>query len=228
MRSPRKPEWITFDCYGTLIDTETGYVQAWKELLADKGLSQEAEVADLMRLAGKGYWRLIEGPYIKFREVLRHSSEDALRQCGLPVEEGDGQHIADAYGTFPPFPDVNPILTILRKEFKLAIISNVDNDIVAKSIASMGVEFDGIYTAEKCRAYKPSPIPFEYALNQMQVAPERVLHVAFGYEFDHGRATEMGFMTVWLNRQGGRLPEGFTVDIEMPDLIGLPAYVGLE
>jgi 2-haloacid dehalogenase len=227
MRLKRMPEWITFDCYGTLIETRTGYVRVWKELLADKGLVPEVDVMDYVELWGEEEWRLIEGPYQKYRDILRQSVEITLTRAGLPVADGDGQRLANAWGTFQPFPDVNPILSTLHSKFKLAIISNVDNDIIAQSIASIGIDFDGVFTAEECRAYKPSRVPFEYALAKMEVSSQQVLHVAFGYEYDHTTAHEMGFETVWVNRRGLELPSGIPVDVEMPDLTGLPALLGL-
>lgn len=227
MALARTPEWITFDCYGTLIDTRTGYVQVWRDLLADKGVRREAAVADCLRFWGEEEWRLVTGPYQKYRDILRQSVEIALVRAGLPVEDGDGQRLADAWGTFQPFPDVNPILSILHSKFKLALITNVDNDIVAQSVASMGIDFDGVFTAEKCQAYKPSRIPFEYALANIGLTPKEILHVAFGYRYDHTTAHEMGFETVWVNRRALDLPPGIPVDIEMPDLTGLPALLGL-
>jgi 2-haloacid dehalogenase len=91
----------------------------------------------------------------------------------------------------------------------------------------MGVDFDAIFTAEDCRAYKPSRVPFERALEGMGVPPHDVLHVAFGYRYDHGTASEMGFMTAWINRRGLVLPpDARKFDLELPDLTGLPALVG--
>lgn len=227
MRSARNPEWITFDCYGTLIDTRAGYVRIWRELLADKGLTRDVDVMDYVRAWGEEEFRMIQGPYRPYREILRQSVETTLERFGLPVSEGDGDRLADAWGSFPPFPDVTPVLSILGDKFKLAIISNVDDDIVARSIASMGLEFDGVFTAEQCKAYKPSRVPFEYALDNMGVRAQRVLHVAFGYQYDLTTAYEMGFMTVWVNRRGLELPAGIPADLEMPDLTGLPSLVGL-
>ena len=227
MEIARAPAWVTFDCYGTLIDTRPGYVRVWQELLADKGLGPEVEVMAYVAAWGQEEFRLIQGPYAPYRDLLRQSVERTLARFGLPVREGDGERLADAWGTFPPFPDVQPVLNNLAQRTKLAIISNVDDDMVAGSIAAMGVEFDGVYTAQQCRAYKPSRIPFEYALDRMGVPAGRVLHVAFGFQYDHATAHEMGMMTVWVNRRGLERPPGIPFDVEMPDLAALPALVDL-
>jgi 2-haloacid dehalogenase len=153
--------------------------------------------------------------------------ETTLRRHKQPVGPDDGRRLADAWGTFRPYPDVKPVLTTLKEHHRLAIISNVDNDIIQQSVASMGVDFDAIFTAEDCRAYKPSRVPFERALDGMGVPPQDVLHVAFGYRYDHGTASEMGFMTAWINRRRLVLPpEARTFDLELPDLTGLLALVG--
>lgn len=228
MRLARMPAWITFDCYGTLIDTRTGYVRVWSELLAGKGLGPDVEVMDYVRAWGEEEFRLIQGAYRSYREILCQSVETVLARFGLPIAAGDGDRLADAWGDFLPFPDVRPVLSVLGKQFALAIISNVDDDIVARSIATMGIEFDGVFTAEQCQAYKPSRKPFEYALDRMGVCAQRVLHVAFGYKYDHTTAHEMGLNTIWVNRRGLELPSGIPVDLEMPDLTGLPALLQLE
>lgn len=228
MQLARMPAWITFDCYGTLIDTRTGYVRVWKDLLADKGLDPDVNVLDYVQAWGEEEFRMIQSPYRSYREILCQSVETTLERFGIPAADGDGERLADAWGDFLPFPDVNPVLSALGKEFAMAIISNVDDDIVAKSIARMGVEFDGVYTAEQCKAYKPSRTPFEYALGKMGVPAQQVLHVAFGYKYDHTTAHEMGFNTIWVNRRDLKLPSGIPVDLEIPDLTDLPALLNLE
>jgi len=223
---PRKPQWITFDCYGTLIDTRTHYVEIWRRLLADKGLDADALVMDYVQAWGAEEFRLIQGPYRKYREILTESVETTLRRRGLPVARGDGRRLADAWGTFPPYADVKPILTRLQQQSKLAIISNADEDIIRQTVAGIGVEFDAVFTAEACGAYKPSRIPFEYALRKMGAAPQDILHVAFGYQYDHATASEMGFMTAWVNRRQLTLPPAARkFDVEIPDLTSLPALL---
>jgi 2-haloacid dehalogenase len=227
MQLETAPKWITFDCYGTLIDTRTGYVRYWKELLASKEVGARVDLMEFVESWGNEEFRLIQGRYQPYRTILTKSVETTLAHYGLPVREGDGEGLAEAWGQFLPFDDVNPILTQLQTRHKLALITNVDNDIVAHSIASMGIDFDGVFTAETCGAYKPSRIPFEYAVEQMGVPSAEVLHVAFGYKYDHTTAHELGFPTVWVNRRNLQLPAGIPIGCEMPDLLGLPAYLGM-
>lgn len=228
MALPRTPEWITFDCYGTLIDTRAGYVPLFARLIAEKGAAARLDTAEVVAWWGEDEFRLIQGPYRSYRSILKQSAEDTLAHFGLPIAPGDGERLADAWGTYQPYADVRPVLSRLKARFKLALISNVDNDIIAQSAASIGVPFDGIYTAQMAGAYKPDPAPFRYALSQMGVPAERVLHVAFGWRYDLPAAQPLGFMTLWVNRRNLQLPPGAVMsDLVMPDLAGVPALLGL-
>ena len=228
MTMDKIPEWITFDMYGTLIDTKTGYVKFWKDLVERKGMADQVDYMDCVQSWGEEEFRLIKGQYKKYRTILTEGVRFAMKKHGLEIEKGDAEAFTEAWGRFLPYPDVNPIFTRLHEHCKLAIISNVDNDIAALSDASIGIDFDGVFTAEKAGAYKPSRIPFEYALKEMGVTTDRVLHVAFGYQYDHTTAHELGFSTVWINRRDLPRPAGIPIDVEMPDLEGLPDYIGIE
>ncbi|MBN1315727.1 MAG: haloacid dehalogenase type II [Anaerolineales bacterium] len=228
MKLARLPEWITFDMYGTLIDTKVGYVKFWKDLVEQKSMEEKVDYMECVNTWGVEEYRLVQGPYKKYRTILTESVRFAMRKHGLEIEEGDAEGMAEAWGRFLPYPDVNPILSRLHEHCKLALITNVDNDIAELSVASIGIDFDGVFTAEKAGAYKPSRIPFEYALKEMGVTSDRVLHVAFGYKYDHTTAHEMGFPTVWINRRDLPRPVGIPIDIEMTDLLGLPDYIGIE
>ncbi|MFH1153204.1 MAG: haloacid dehalogenase type II [Pseudomonadota bacterium] len=229
MKFVRTPKWLTFDCYGTLIDTKKGYTEVWRDILAGKGITAESEVVRFVGLWGTEEFRLVQGPYKKYRDILKESVERTLTSNGLKVSEGDGQKLADKWGTFKPYPDVKPVLTDLKKNVKLAIISNGDNDILKQSVAGIEVEFDEVFTAEQCQAYKPSRIPFEFALGKMNVDPRDVLHVAFGYQYDHSTASEMGFMTLWVNRRELTLPEGARkFDMEIAALAELPGLINFK
>jgi len=226
MTLPRTPEWITFDCYGTLIDTKIGYVQLFADLIREKGAAARLDTADVVGWWGEEEFRLINGPYRKYRDILAESLENTLRHFGLPVTPGDGARLGNAWGTYQPYADVKPVLSGLKARYKLALITNVDNDIAAQSAANIGVPFDGIFTAQDAGAYKPSPVPFRYALSKMGVPAERVLHVAFGWRYDLPAAQPLGFMTLWVNRRNLQLPPGAVMsDLVLMDLAGLPALL---
>jgi 2-haloalkanoic acid dehalogenase type II len=222
------PQWITFDCYGTLIDTRAGYVPLFADLIAEKGAASRIDTQDVVNAWGEEEFRLIQGPYRKYRDILKESVENTLKQFGLPVASGDGERLANAWGTFQPYADVYPILSQLQRRYKLALISNVDDDILTQSVASIGIDFDGLYTAQQSGAYKPSEVPFRYALERMGVAPADVLHVAFGWRYDLPAAVKLGMLTLWVNRRKLTLPpDAVMSDLVMTDLAEVPRLLGL-
>lgn len=178
-------DWVTFDCYGTLIDWYGGM----RAFLAGRVPDVDAAV----RRWEEAQVRLQSGPFKSYRAVLNESS---------PVPGDAAEHLK----TWTPHPGVREALTELKKHAKLGIISNTDRDLVAASIARIGVDFDGVVTAEDARAYKPSPAIFRHAIKALGLTPSRTLHVSFTFWYDLIPAREFGFKTCWINTDG-RAPE---------------------
>src|SRR5436853_6425037 len=130
------------------------------KLIEAKEAGARLDTQEVVNWSGAEEFRLIQGSYRKYRSILKESVENTLTHFGLPVASGDGERLADAWGTFQPYTDVNPVLGRLQQRYKLALISNVDDDMIAQSVASIGIDFDGVFTAEQAGAYKPSEIPF--------------------------------------------------------------------
>jgi 2-haloalkanoic acid dehalogenase type II len=205
-----KFEWVTFDCYGTLIDWDAGIRSFLSELVSRKGIS--AEIESLHQRWEAIQFELIQREYRPYKEILRLSLEATLREFGIPYEPEDGDAFAASMPTWKPFPDVPKALRELKRHARIAIISNTDNDILRESVKLIGVEFDALVTAEDTKIYKPSPRIFEFALQQIKEPPERILHVAFGFKYDLAPAKQVGMKTCWLNRTGEPKPEGIEPD----------------
>jgi 2-haloalkanoic acid dehalogenase type II len=150
---------------------------------------------------------------------------ETLKEFGIPHAPEDGAAFAASMPTWRPFPDVPPTLRELKRHARIAIISNTDNDILQESVKWMGVEFDALITAEDAKVYKPSPRIFEFALRRLNEAPERILHVAFGFKYDLAPAKQVGMTTCWLNRTGEPMPEGVEPDFVLTDFRQLPQLV---
>ena len=121
--------------------------------------------------------------------------------------------------SWQPFPDTVPALRAAQEAgLALWILSNTDRAIIEHSLRHMDVEFDGVTVAEDCRAYKPSNTPFEYALREIDLAPEQILHVAFGFKYDIAPAQRLGMRTAWVNRRMEAAPGEERPDYEWSDL----------
>lgn len=208
-----RTEWLTLDCYGTLIDWESGIRSFFQRF----GASPEKLPAEWEEIQ----FRMIRGPYRPYREIMARSLEETLLRHGLPYDPQDGAQFAEALTQWTPFPDTNPALEKLRaRGFKLGIISNIDNDLLERTVRHFSVPFDLLVTAEQSRAYKPDAASFRLALSRIARPPACVTHVAFGDRYDLGTARACGMPVVFVNRAGKQI--AFRADAEIPTLAGLP------
>jgi 2-haloacid dehalogenase len=227
MLSPR-PKLLTFDCYGTLIDWDSGIRAYLADLLARKGA-----VIDPEEFNRHWYYerelKTIGGSFMLYREVLRTSLQEALRDFDIPVEPNDGSDFGSAMERWEPFPESVDVLPKLAKGYELAVISNSQHDLIEHAIAKLGSPFSHVITAEDARAYKPAARPFELALERAGVSAADTLHIAQSQVVDIPRSKAMGIRTVWINRYGERLRPGTPEpDYEFADLRALPGLLGAE
>ena len=210
-----RTSWLTFDCYGTLIDWERG-IRAFFGSLEGMG-DPETLLAEWEEIQ----FRMIRGPYLYYREVLARSLRDTLEARGLACPPEKGAEFAEALTTWAPFADSNPALEKLHaRGFKLGIISNIDDDLLARTVRRFSVPFDLLVTAEQSGAYKPDAASFRLALRRIGGAPGNVTHVAFGERYDLATARHCGMQVVFVNRDGRKIP--FRADAEISTLAALP------
>ena len=201
------PTYVTFDCYGTLVDFDIDAV-----ILRTLGSRAEGIDVDVfLREFEEIRYQEVLGTYRPYREVLRRSLARAMRRFGLPYRD-DGVAIVAAVPGFGPFPEVPPALERIRRHCKLAIISNTDDDLIA----------------EQARAYKPSPAIFRHALRELGCDAGDILHVAQGFRYDIVPAHDLGWARVWINRYGRPGDPNYGPYRELPDLAGLPALIGIS
>jgi 2-haloacid dehalogenase len=208
----REFEVLTFDCYGTLIDWETGIAAGLRGLTATDG----REVADEQLLAAyAGHEAALEaGPYLRYRDVLAHSAASVCRDFGISPTDGELATFGVSVGEWPAFPDSATALAALQERFRLAVITNCDDDLFAASNRRLGVTFDWVVTAQQAGSYKPSHRNFELAFERIGVPRDRILHVAQSLFHDHVPAKELGLRSVWINRRAGREGSGATPPAE--------------
>jgi 2-haloacid dehalogenase len=226
-------EVLSFDCYGTLIDWEEGILGALQPVFKahNTSLSDEETLelyAELEPEAEK------EGRYVKYKEVLRKVVRQFGNRLGFTPSESELNCLASSLKDWLPFPDTVPALTSLKKDFRLAVISNIDDDLFAFSAKRLQVEFDWVITAEQVKAYKPSRRIFEYAIKEIGYPPQRILHIAQSVYHDIVPAKAMGLSVVRVDRGKGQEDFGATrpascdSDLEVPDLKSLVLCMGLE
>lgn len=214
-------KYITFDCYGTLIDWESGIREALKKVSKKNNLN-----LDLTNISDKYIKAELEveaEQYRKYHKVLQLSAKKLLKQIGFDISDEDALEFADSIFSWQPFPETHDTLALLKgKGYKLIILSNIDNAIIKRSIELMGIDFDGVITAEEVGSYKPAHGHWEEMLRRFNAQKEEVLHVAASYVHDIIPAKEQGFDTAWINRNNEQPTREIRPDLEFKDLKSLP------
>jgi len=210
-------EVLTFDCYGTLIDWETGILSSLRRILAAH--DKRVDAATVLEMYGDFEQRAEAGPFRPYREVL----ESVVRQFGTELAfdptEQEVHSLPNSLPVWKPWPDTVSALSQLKSRFRLAIVSNVDDDLFASTRPQLGVAFDEVITAQQAQAYKPSLKMFELALNRIHAPAHRVLHVGQSIYHDVIPAQALGLATVWVNRPSARPGVGAVKSAEAkPDL----------
>jgi len=189
--------WLTFDCFGTLIDWRHG-IRTTGELLfpgrgadfLDSYIKAEAEVEN-------------EGSFRRYRAVLTETVRRVAQQLGLDLKPDDATALVSTIPYWPAFADVGPALAELRREgWRLALLTNCDRDIIALTQRRLPASFDAVVTAEDVAAYKPNPAHFLLFKSTFGASADAWIHVAQSYFHDIKPTSELGIRRIWVNRQG--------------------------
>lgn len=220
-----RPRWLTFDCYGTLIQWDEGLSAAAREILS-KHRADVAGTARLIAVYDKHEHALEQTPpHRSFRNVAATALERAMKELGLPFAPEDTETLTQGISSMPPFPEVPGALAELKAMgFDLCIISNTDDDIISGNVAQLGGSIDRVITAEQAQAYKPSAKTFAHAHRELGVSKEDVVHICASPHLDLAAARDMGFRCIWINRGTGREPlPDYQPDEEFATLDAVPA-----
>jgi 2-haloacid dehalogenase len=204
-------EALTFDCYGTLIDWETGILAGLRAALAP----HDVDAADdqLLEQYAEAEARLENGPYLRYREVLAGGLRSIAANLGTTVTDQEAQAFGGSVIDWPAFPDSAAALARLKSRFRLGVLTNCDDDLFAGSNRRLGVTFDWIVTAQQVGSYKPDERNFAALFERLAadgVQKDRILHVAQSLFHDHAPARRLGLTTVWIDRRHGRPGSGAT------------------
>ena len=196
---------LSFDCYGTLIDWESGIWTALQPLLgqAPGPPSREAALAAFARHESA---QQAETPDLLYSELLARVHSRLAAEWQTAPDATAARDFGASVGDWPEFPDTPEALQYLQRFYKLVILSNVDRASFARSNARLGVAFDAIYTAQDIGSYKPDARNFEYMLARLAAAghrPDDILHVAQSLFHDHVPANRVGLRSAWIDRRAG-------------------------
>jgi 2-haloacid dehalogenase len=188
--------WLTFDCFGTLIDWRHGIRTTGELLFPGRGgdfldayVPIEAEVET-------------DGPFRRYRAVLTEATRRVANRLSLDLKPDDATALVSTIPYWPPFADVGPALSAVRKEgWKLALLTNCDRDLIALTQRRLPVPFDAVVTAEDVTAYKPDPAHFKLFQSTFGSSASAWIHVAQSYFHDIKPTAAMGISRIWVNRQ---------------------------
>jgi len=211
---------VSFDVYGTLVDVRGGSRNAFAAILRDAGAAnvdvsefwEQWEAANIRR-----YWF----PYRPYREICRASLEETFRRFGIRGDPDLIRYYFDAFPRLQRFPDVDETLDRLVGRVRLAIVSNIDDELLAAT--DLGRRFDLVCTAERARGYKPNGMLFRYLLARADTDTGTLLHCGQSQHTDLVGAKPLGIRVVWINRRGLALAPGVPhPDHELHDLREIP------
>jgi 2-haloalkanoic acid dehalogenase type II len=214
---------ITFDCYGTLIDWESGIAGAFLSTAAAAGVTLRRE--DILREYSNTERRVESEGYRSYRKVLQETATRVANALGWPMAYEDASFLGESLPSWQPFPDTNPAIEQLAAAgCRLGILSNIDDDLIAETRKHFPVDFDLVITAQQVRSYKPGHAHFTTA--RERIGNARWLHAAQSNFHDIVPANALGIDSAWINRRrqqpllGGRPTFAFDDLTHLADAIG--------
>ncbi len=220
---------LTFDCYGTIIDWETGIADALTEVVRRRGVEVDR---DALLRSFATHEHVVEEDGRRYRDVLAETLRRVARDFEFEASADECEAFGRSVADWPAFSDSVEALRRLAARFELVILSNVDDDLFAGSASRLpGVQFTHVVTAEQIGSYKPNPEHFHEGLRRIGRPLSQVVHVAQSLFHDHAPAKALGFTTVWINRRGddgcdGATPAAEAIpDLSLPDLRSLADLV---
>lgn len=193
---------ITFDFYGTLVQWHEAVEAGFAEILRrHKRFDAPRQIASMLHDFHTEGRRLRDTPpWRPYRDVLRESIGFAMEKAGLKPDSADIEGMIARLSNIPAHPEVPAALAELKKKYRLAAISNTDDDIIAGSVPNLGVPLDAVITAQQAQAYKPDPRLFRHAHKVLGVELHEVVHVAMSQALDMAVCKALGIRAVWVDR----------------------------
>lgn len=219
-----RPDFITFDCYGTLINFEI--IEVTRRLLGDQLTPAEFD-AFVPDFRAYRYDQVMCDSYYAYEQVLEDAFTRVCRRWNLRAPEGSGKVFGDAVRSWGPHADIPAPLKKLAANYPLVILSNADDAFLDISVPRLGVDFHAVYTAEQAGAYKPRYRAFEYMLDQLGTQPDKILHVSSHTRYDIMPCVDLGITNTVLLDRGYDPPSPSYGYVRVESLDELNTHLGL-
>jgi 2-haloacid dehalogenase len=203
---PKDVRWVTSDCYGTLIDWETGVYEAFQTEADKDGFTVDR--AALIPRFIEVQREIQRGSYELYAEVLRRAAVQVAKDLGWDLEPSRSNFLPDSVPRWPPFRETNAQLERLARKFELGILSNIDDKLLGATRRHFRVDFDLVVTAQQVRSYKPDPAHFKECARRIGGAKKNWVHIASGYPTDVEPCLKQRIAVIWVNRHGEELEPG--------------------
>ncbi len=192
-----KPTTLTFDCYGTLVDWEGGASRVLRDIygFSQDHVSDDALIDMFLELDAVE----IRKGIFPYSSVLQNVADQIAKRLLRRADPELGKKFAQSLPTWPVFDETNKALAQLAGHFRLAIISNVDDDLISQTLRNINVRFDAVVTSQQMHSYKPDTRIFEQALHSLGETPGKVIHIAEGL-CEARPAHALGMSSIWIER----------------------------
>ena len=206
MPLPKDIQFITFDCYGTLIDWETGVYEAFQKEADREGftINRDELVPRFIEIQHK----IQAGSYELYAEVLRRTAVQVAEELGWQLESSRAQFLPDSVPYWQPFRETNAQLERFAKKYELGILSNIDDKLLGATRRHFRSDFDLVVTAQQVRSYKPDPAHFKECARRIDKRKKNWVHIASGYPTDVEPCLKSKIPVIWVNRHGYELESG--------------------
>jgi 2-haloacid dehalogenase/putative hydrolase of the HAD superfamily len=204
MAIPKKPNWVTLDVYGTLIDWESGVMDALDKVTGGEVKFDKAEVLSQFK---EIQHKIEAGSYELYAEVLRRTVIEIAENIGWRLEPSQAGFLPESIASWKPFSETNPSLKKLSKNFQTGLVSNIDDKLLGHTRRHIPLDFDLVVTAQQVRAYKPDPAHFNEF--QRRIGGKKGwVHISSSYHTDVEPCIKKKVPVIWINRNKETLEKG--------------------
>ncbi len=206
MALPKDVKFVTFDCYGTLIDWETGVYEAFQKEADRDGFTIDRDV--LIPRFIEIQHEIQSGSYELYAEVLRRTAVRVSAELGWQLDSSRSQFLPNSVPRWMPFRETNAQLERFQKKYEMGILSNIDDKLLGATRRHLRGDLDLVVTAQQVRSYKPDPAHFKECARRIEKRKKNWVHIASSYETDVAECLKQKVAVIWVNRHGQELEPG--------------------